>query len=77
MPVLIKNLAPELQELAHQRQREQGNDGTFDGRLSASQNHGNFLWEKTPERELWIDIDLGKDVTNHPKYPTPVVYSIF
>lgn len=74
----IKDLAPELQELCHIRQKEQGNTGTFTGRLDDGPNSENFLWEATPEgMDFWSNINEGKNMTDHPKYPKTQTYQIF
>lgn len=68
----IKDLPLELQELAHRRQREQGNDGTFNGDVLDGAGARNFDWDKTPEKELWEDIwnEENVDVIRaHPLFP--------
>lgn len=66
----IRKLSPELQELCHKRQIEQGNDGTFNGSLSNGANADNFTWTDTPEGHcFWDDLHNGHDVTNSPFYP--------
>jgi hypothetical protein len=69
----ITDLAPELQELVHQRQKEQGNDGSYEGSLYTSRSDGNFDWEDTPEGYyFWNHVDDGKDMTNHECYPKTI-----
>lgn len=66
----IKDLSPELQELVHKRQREQGNDGTFDGSLSKDKNEDNFNWLETIEgNNFWSDVDEGKSMIHSKFYP--------
>ncbi len=66
----IKDLAPELQALVHIRQKEQGNDGTFEGELKKDKHAKNFDWgPKKYEIDFWSDIDFGQDMTSHPMYP--------
>lgn len=69
----ISELAPELQELAHQRQRDQGNDGLFDGSLDNDEYTNNFAWVNTPEGvDFWERINDGEDVTDHEYYPKKI-----
>ena len=69
----ISELAPELQELVHQRQREQDNDGTFNGYLGDNKSCGNFNWDETPEgQEFWELINDGEDVTHFLCYPNKI-----
>lgn len=66
----IRDLPEELQELCHQRQLQQGNDGTFTGNVSESVGSRNFSWDQTPEGyEFWKRVSHGDDLTNDPKYP--------
>jgi len=75
MSIEIRHLPPEIQELAHQRQREQGNDGTFDGDISDGKRQKNFDWHETSEEQFWNDLySYGIErVINHPAYPTPFI----
>lgn len=66
--MLIKNLPPQIQAFLHQRQREQGNDGTFDGELSMGSSEGNINWDETPEEDFWNGLDDKKDMSSHPLY---------
>ncbi len=69
----IRELAPELQELVHRRQIEQGNDGTFDGSLSNNKDDGNFNWYQTPEGDdFWQELYDGEDVTHYMCYPEKI-----
>ena len=70
----IKYLAPELQELVHLRQREQGNDGLFDGELELGPDDGNFQWDQTPEDyHFWQMVnDEDSDVLDSIHYPKPI-----
>ena len=82
MSVKIRDLSPELQELCHKRQIEQGNDGTFKDILDTDIESGNFMWEITPEGyNFWEDLNDGYDMTDSPFYPksNQVInnYSIF
>ena len=69
--ILIKDFPLEIQQLVHQRQMEQGNDGTFDGDMSISRSDGNFDWNKTPEEDFWTNLhsDGIEGILNHPSYP--------
>lgn len=68
--MLISALTPELQELVHKRQEEAGNDGKFNGMLSAPRREGNFTWYNTPEGfRFWSSVNDGKNVTTHKMYP--------
>lgn len=68
--MIIKDLPPELQELVHKRQIEQGNDGTFIGNIGNGKTAGNFNWDVSPEgQDFWDYIYHGEDVSNHPMYP--------
>lgn len=50
----ITDLPKYLQDLIHQRQREQGNSGTFDGHIGTFKEDDNFNWYDTPEHDsLW------------------------
>lgn len=70
MQLLIKELAPELQELVHQRQRECGNNGIFDGKLDESGVNGNFSWVSTPEgSDFWYNVFKGRDMSDDRHYP--------
>lgn len=76
----IKNLPPELQELCHIRQKEQGNDGTFDGPLDRGKERDNFIWERTKEgQKFWNDIWNGRleEIKLHPLYPQKQNYDIY
>lgn len=74
----IKDLAPELQELCHKRQIEQGNDGTFDGELFRDRRDCNFNWHDTEEGdEFWERLNNGDGMRNHPKYPKTGTYELY
>lgn len=67
--ILIKDLPPHIQELIHKRQREQGNDGTFDGNIGEFRENGNFNWYITPEYDsLWWSLSLGEPVKSIQHY---------
>lgn len=66
----IQDLPPELQELVHLRQKEQGNNGFFKGALNNASTDNNFEWRRTPEgHEFWSDINQGRIDKEHPFYP--------
>jgi hypothetical protein len=69
----ISELAPELQELVHQRQIDQGNDGTYEGCVGDGKSCDNFNWDETPEGdEFWQLIYDGEDVTHFSCYPNKI-----
>lgn len=68
MFVQITDLPPQIQAFLHQRQREQGNDGIFDGDLSMGVNDGNIVWDQTPEEDFWSGLYEGADMSSHPLY---------
>lgn len=73
----ISELSPELQELCHIRQKEQGNDGTFDEDIGCGKNEGNFNWDETPEGDgFWSRVHDGEDMTEDVLYPK-FTYQIF
>lgn len=73
----IIDLPPELQELAHQRQRDQGNSGTFTGALSRGKAKNNFDWANTPEGDdFWRNIFYNEDVSKHLMYPKKCIIAI-
>lgn len=73
----IRDLSPELQELVHKRQREQGNDGTFNGSLDVSKYDQNFNWSQTLEGvEFWNSINDGYSMMDSKHYPK-VNYEIY
>lgn len=49
----ICDLPIEVQEIIHQRQREQGNTGNFKGLLGTTKENGNFNWYETPEYDSY------------------------
>jgi len=66
----ISELPPELQELAHKRQIEQGNDGTFDGSLLKEACNSNFTWDQTFEgQNFWQEIYNGSIELAKIKFP--------
>lgn len=76
--MLISELPPELQQLCHQRQREQGNDGTFTGDVLEGRGTGNFNWDETPEEDFWEvlwgdGLEYAKLHKNYPKH----IYEIY
>ncbi len=79
MDQLIKNFPPELQEFAHRRQKEQGNDGTFNGRVDMGKDGGNFIWKNTPEGSFWMQVYSNgpESVKDHPSYPKIQTYDIY
>lgn len=81
MTIIIKEMPEELQALVHQRQKEQGNDGTWEGTCQNDERNENFSWKESPEgQDFWNDLfHTKKDMTQHPLYPKPLVpiYEIF
>lgn len=69
----FRDLAPEVQELAIQKMKEQNKlQRLVNGREAVG---ALFTWD-TPT--FWDGIDKGKDMTNHPNYPHHLkTYSIF
>ena len=65
----ISKLPIEIQELAFQRQREQGNSTKYIGPIETSKSRGNFNWVETPEEKFWIALNHGDDISNHPDNP--------
>lgn len=63
----IRDLPEGIQKIIHQRQKEQGNDGTFDGNLGALK--GNFNWYDTPEYDsYWWKLMYGESVKDNKYY---------
>jgi len=58
----ISTLPPELQELCHLRQKEQGNKGDFKGELVKDKDNQNFRWNSTPEGQDFWDALYKKGV---------------
>ncbi len=76
--MLISNLSSELQRLVHIRQKEQGNDGTFMGKLTTMPRDGNFSWGKDcgdEEQWFWNHIDKGLPPEQHPMYQQLIAHS--
>ena len=77
----ISALPLEIQVIIHQRQKEQGNDGTFVGELSRGKNNNNFNWKESPEGpDFWSELyNYGwEKVKNHPLNPIKsITYEIF
>lgn len=66
----IKDLPQEIKELALKRQVEQGNKPNEELDLIENKGNGNFMWDKTPERDLfWCKINLGNFKPFYDLYP--------
>lgn len=69
----IKDLPRQIKELALKRQVEQGNEPNEELDLIENKGNGNFMWDKTPERDLfWCKINLGNFKPFYDIYPQDV-----
>lgn len=65
----IRDLPGHIKLLIHQRQIEQGNDGTFDGNIGEFKENGNFNWYETPEYSLlWWTLSAGEPINENIQY---------
>lgn len=78
--MMIHSLPWKLQQIVHQRQKEQGNDGIFTGDIGNGKDDGNFNWDETPEEDFWDQLYYSsyEDAKDHPlNHIKTITYDIY